>query len=307
MVAFTQRAQHGCRNAHAPAAVRQHYAGEGLVANGHGDHIARSGSARLPGNNLRLALFAGVQYVVARHGIDGDHRRGGIHREICGDRRTVARFVADVHRQGVITLVERLHVVRSKRDGPGTVAAHRGVVVFTVQRDRDDLTGFRSRFAGQRQRLAVLGGINDVVLREGIDREGWRDAIHADCLAAAHGVTRRVFAADVDRPGAIAQRLRVGRGHVNTPRPVSPHFRRIGFTVQRHGECGTLRQILAGTGERKARGLLAGVKHVVARCGGQRNGSLGGRDRYGNVARIGGFTAVDLHHRPGVFPVRLGR
>ena len=153
----------------------------------------------------------------------------------------------------------------------------------------------------------MLGGINDVVLREGIDREGWRDGIHADCLAAAHGVTRRVFAADVDRPGAIAQRLRVGRGYVNAPRPVSAHHGPVGFTVQRYGKFGALRQILAGAGERKACGLLAGVKHVIARRGGQRNGGLGGRDRYGDIARIGSLTAVDLHHRPGVFPVRLGR
>ncbi|SAC83495.1 Uncharacterised protein [Enterobacter cloacae] len=231
MVTFPQRAQHGRRNAYAPAAVRQHHAGEGLAANGHGDHIPRGGAICLPGDNLRLTLLAGIENIVARHGIDGDDRRGGIHRKIGGDRRAVARFIADVHRQGVIALAERLHIARRKRDGPGAVAAHRGVVVFTVQRDRDDLTGFRIRFAGQRQRLAVLGGINDVILREGIDREGWRDGIHADCLAAAHGVTRRVFAADVNRPGAIAQRLRVGRGYVNAPRPVSAHHGRVGFTV----------------------------------------------------------------------------
>ncbi len=307
VVAFTQRAQHGRRNAHAPAAVRQHHAGEGLAAKRHGDHIARGGTARQAGNNVRLALLADIEDIVARHGMDGDDRRGGIHREFCRHGRTVARFVAHVNRQGVITLTQRLHVVHIKRDGPGAVAAHRGVIVFTVQGDRDDLTGFRIRFTGQGQRLIVLSRINDVVLRESIDREGWRGGIHPNRLASANGVTRHVFTAHVDRPGTVAQRLRVRRRHVNTPRAVCPDFSRVGFAVQRHGECGTLRQVFAGTGKRKARGLLAGVQHVIARRGGQRNGGIGGRDRHGDTARRGGFTAVDLHDGPGVLPVRLGR
>ena len=236
MVTFSQRAQHGRRNAYAPAAVRQHHAGEGLSANGHGDHIACRRAARLPGNNLRLPLLADIEGIVARHGIDSDDRRGGINREISRHGRTVARFVANVNRQTVIALVERLHVVRCKRDGPGAVATHRSVIVFTVQRDRDDLTGFRIRFTGQGQRLIVLSRINDVVLREGIDREGWRGGIHANRLAAAHGITRRVFTADVNRPGAVAQRLRVCCRHVHAPRAVCPDFSRVGFAVQRYGK-----------------------------------------------------------------------
>jgi hypothetical protein len=56
-------------------------------------------------DNVRLALLADIEDIVARHGMDGDDRRGGIHREICRHGRAVARFVAHVNRQGVITLV----------------------------------------------------------------------------------------------------------------------------------------------------------------------------------------------------------
>lgn len=173
VVALTQRADDGGRNAHAPAAVCLYYAGEDLAANGHGDDIPCRRAARLPGNNLRLALLAGVQNVVTRDSIDGDNRRGGIHREICGHGRAVARFVTDVHRQGMVSLIKGLHLAGRQRDGPGAVAAHRGVIIFAVQRHRHNLPGFRVGFATQRQRLVVLGGINDVVLRECIDGEGW--------------------------------------------------------------------------------------------------------------------------------------
>ena len=307
VVSFAQFAQYGRRNADAPAAVRQHHAGEGLTAKGHRYHIARGGTARQAGNHVRLALLADVENVVARHGMDGDDRRGGIHREICRHGRTVARFVANVDRQGVVALAEGLYVVGRKRDGPCAVAAHLSVIVFAVQRDRHDLSGFRIRFTGQGQRLAVLGGINDVVLRKGIDGDRWRGGVHTNRLASADGVTRRVLTADVNRPGTVAQRLRVCRRYVNAPRAVRAHFRRVGFAVQRHGEFGALRQVFAGAGKGKARGLLAGVNDVVTRRGRQRDRGFRGINRDANTARRGGFTAVDLHDRPGVRAVGLGR
>ncbi|CZV79748.1 Uncharacterised protein [Enterobacter kobei] len=207
----------------------------------------------------------------------------------------------------MVALTESLHLAGGKRDGPGAIAAHRGVIVFAVQRYRHNLSGFRVGFTGQRQRLVVLGGIDDIVLRERIDRERWRSGIHANRLASAHGIPRRVFAADVDRPGAIAQRLRVCRWHFYAPRAVSPYFRRVGFTVQRHGNVGSLRQMLAAAGQRKTGRLLAGVYHVVTRRCRQRNGGLGRGDGYRDAACRGGFAAVDLHDRPRMLSVRLGR
>ncbi len=285
MVALTQRADDGGRNTHAPAAVCLYDAGEGLATNGHGDDVACRRAARLPGNNLRLSLLAGVEDIVARDGVDGDDRRVGIYREIRGHGRTVARFVADVHRQGVVTLIKGLHLAGRQRDGPGAVAAHRGVIIFAVQRHRHNLPGFRVGFTTQRQRLVVLSGINDVVLRERIDGERWRSGIHANRLASAHGVTRRVFAADADGPGTVAERLRVCRRHVNAPRAVCSHLSGVDFSVQRYGNVGSLRQMLAAAGQRKACGLFAGVNHVVTRRCRQRKRGLGRRNGHGDVAR----------------------
>ena len=84
VAALTERTDDGGRHADAPAAVGKHHTGEGLSANGHGDYVALRRAVRLAGNNLRLPLLAGVQNVVARDGVDSDHWRCGIDREIGG-------------------------------------------------------------------------------------------------------------------------------------------------------------------------------------------------------------------------------
>ena len=86
-------------------------------------------------------------------------------------------------------------------------------MIFAVQRDRHNLARFRIGFSGQRQRLIMFSRVDDVVLGDCVDRNCWRSGIDANRLAAGHGVARRVFAADVDRPGTIAQRLRVSSRH----------------------------------------------------------------------------------------------
>ena len=304
---FPQRANDGGRHADAPAAVRLDGTGKGLAANGHGDNVALRRAVRLAGNNLRLPLLAGVQNVVARDGVDSDHWSCGIHREIGGDGRPVTRFVADVYRQGVLAVSQRLYFTGRKRNGPAAVAAHGRRVIFAVQRDRHNLARFRIGFPGQRQRLIMFSRVDDVVLGDRVDRDHWRGGIDANRLAAGHGVARRVFTADVDRPGTIAQRLCVGSRHLHAPCAVCPHFCGIGFTVERDGKRRSLRQVFAGAGQRKASGLLAGVDHVIARCGGERHAGIRCRNGYGNTARRGRFTAVDLYDGPGMFPVRLGR
>ena len=304
---FTQRANDRGWHADAPAAVRLDDTGKGLAANGHGDNVARRRAVRLAGNNLSLPLLAGVQNVVARDSVDSDHWRCGIDREIGGGGGPVTRFVADVCRQGVLAVSHRLYFTGRKRNGPGAVAAHGRRVIFAVQRDRHNLARFRIGFSGQRQRLIMFSRVDDVVLGDRVDRNRWRSGIDANRLAAGHGVARRVFAADVDRPGTIAQRLRVSSRHLHAPCAVCPYFCGIGFTVQRDGKRRSLRQVFAGAGQRKASGLLAGVDHVIARRGGERHAGIRCRNGYGNTARRGRFTAVDLDDGPGMFPLRLGR
>ena len=168
-------------------------------------------------------------------------------------------------------------------------------MIFTVHCHRDNLTGFRRGFPAQRQRLMVFSGIDNIVLRDSIDRDGRCRSIHANRLTAVHGIARRVLAADVHRPGAVAQRLRIRRRHLHAPCAVCTHLSRIGFAVQRNGQLCSLRQVLAGTRKRKACGLLAGVDDVIPRRGCQRHARHGSINGHGDAACGGRFTAVDLH------------
>ena len=84
VVAFSQQAHHGRRHPHAPAAVRLHHTGEGLTANGYAHDIPCCGAARRTGNNLRLALLAGIEDIVVSNGVNRHDRGGGIHGEIDG-------------------------------------------------------------------------------------------------------------------------------------------------------------------------------------------------------------------------------
>ena len=296
VAALTECADDGGRHADAPAAVGKHHAGKALAANGHGHHVACRRAARLPGNDLRLALLAGVQNVVTRDGVDRHNGSGGINREIGSGGRTVTRFIADVDREGVPAVSHRLYFTGRKRDGPGAVAAHGRRVIFTVQRDRHNLARFRIGFTANRQRLIMFSGVNDIVLRDRVHGERRRNGIDANRLTAAHDITRRVFAAHVDRPGAVAQCLRVCRRDLHAPCAMGAHFRGIGFAVQRDGQFRSLRQVFAGTRERKACRLLAGVDDVIARRCCQRYARLGSVNGHGDATCGGGFTAVDLYH-----------
>lgn len=51
---------------------------------GNRDHVARCRAARLAGDNLRTALLAGIENIVARYGIDRNYGCGGINGEIGG-------------------------------------------------------------------------------------------------------------------------------------------------------------------------------------------------------------------------------
>ncbi|CAD7561589.1 hypothetical protein CIP106467_1677 [Citrobacter europaeus] len=84
VVALTQRADDGGRDANAPTAVGLYDTGKGLAAQGNRDHVARCRAARLAGDNLRLALLAGIENIVARYGIDRNYGCGGINGEIGG-------------------------------------------------------------------------------------------------------------------------------------------------------------------------------------------------------------------------------
>jgi len=52
-------------------------------------------------------VFGVVDDVIARHGVNGENRRGGVYRQIMAGAAGVARFVVDRGADGVIACGER--------------------------------------------------------------------------------------------------------------------------------------------------------------------------------------------------------
>ena len=93
-----QRRDIRCRNADAPVTGSVQRGGVVFTVQRDGHHIAcrraRTGSA----HHQRLPVFDGVDNVIARDGVNGEIRRGNVHRQCMIRACRVARFVA--HRGG---------------------------------------------------------------------------------------------------------------------------------------------------------------------------------------------------------------
>ena len=70
-------------------------------------HVARFSASAGAGNHQRLRVFSIVDDVIARHGVNGENRRGGIYRQIMAGVTGVARFVVDRGADGVIACGQR--------------------------------------------------------------------------------------------------------------------------------------------------------------------------------------------------------
>ena len=95
------------RYADAPVAGGVQRGGVGLAVEHNAHHIARFPAAAGAGDHQRLGVFGVVDDVIARHGVNGENRRGGVYRQILAGAAGVARFVIDRSADGVIACGQR--------------------------------------------------------------------------------------------------------------------------------------------------------------------------------------------------------
>ncbi|SAB43798.1 Uncharacterised protein [Enterobacter hormaechei] len=120
----------------------------------------------------------------------------------------VARFIGDRGGDRLIAVSQRAHVRRRNAHAPvtGTVQ-HRGVV-FAVQGQGNHIARLRARhLAGDNQRLAVLGNINNVVARHNVEgnlRHGSVDQHGRPCTGR---VARFIGHGHRDRRAAVGDPL----------------------------------------------------------------------------------------------------
>ncbi|GEG58951.1 hypothetical protein ECEH2086_04195 [Escherichia coli O145:H28] len=96
-----------CRNANAPVTGGIQRGGVGFAVEHNAHHIARFPARAGAGNHQRLGVFGVIDDVIARHGIYGKNRRGGVYRQIMAGAAGVARFVVDRGADGVIACAQR--------------------------------------------------------------------------------------------------------------------------------------------------------------------------------------------------------
>ncbi len=96
-----------CRNANAPVAGGIQGGGVGFAIEHNAHHIPRFPARAGTGDHQRLGVFSIVDDVIARHGVNGENRRGGVYRQIVAGAAGVARFVVDRGADGVIACGQR--------------------------------------------------------------------------------------------------------------------------------------------------------------------------------------------------------
>ena len=292
--------------------------GERAVRHGDVEGRARSETGRGsrdrdPGGGLCV-----IDDIVPIDRVDRDRGRGLLDRHRPGRRRRdIAVGVGHLggDRRGADSVGQRDRVRRGDRRGPGIVGADgRGVSLGERAVDDADVEGRPRRQARDRsrQRDAAgnmgLGGVDDIVAVDGVDRDGGDVAGDGDAI----GRDRRDVRVSVgrlsrDRGRSVGERVGVRRRDRGRPSAIGAHRRGVGLGERavRHGdiEGRSRRQARGAAGHGHARRGLRVVDDIVAFDGADRDGRQGLLD--GRRLRRGrGYVAVSVgrmgadHGRP---------
>ena len=217
---------------------------------------------------------AGV--VLQRINADPHRRRGEIHRDGMVIAGAVADGVADLRVNHVRAAVcQRGHVSAADRVAPGAVILDGRRIGFTVQREGHRLARRGVGSTADDQRRAVLGGVDDVVLRKGVNGDGWDIAVQRHVVRCAARVARPVAYRSGDGVLPVAQAEEITARHEDRPRSVRPDGRLIAMPVEGNGHRLALFR-RGGAADGLARQLLRVVDDIVIGHGadghGWRNG-----------------------------------
>ena len=273
------------------------------------------------GDQQVLAFLGRVDHVVNRQGIDGNHRRGQGDVKRVRRAGAVARFIGDRGGDRLIAVSQRAHVCRRNAHAPASGTVQHRCVVFAVQGQGNHIARLRARhLAGDNQRLAVLGNINNVVARHNVEgnlRHGSVDQHGRPCTGR---VARFIGHSHRDRRAAVGDACHIRRRYVQRPAAVCLHLGGVLIAVEGHGD-----RLACFGSRRPAQGQilrrLCRIQHVVAADGVDgdrwRGGSdaecLRGRGRiavhvgYADLyAGVAVLQAAQIGSRYGAGPVAVG-
>ena len=222
---------------------------------------------------------AQASVVLQRINADAHRRRGEIHGDAVVIAAAVADGVADLRVNDVRTAVrQRGHVCAAHRIAPAAVILDGRRVGFTVQRDGHRLARRGVGGAADDQRRAVLGGVDDIVLRKSVDGDGWDIAVQRHVVRRAARVARPVAYRSGDGVIPVAQAEEITARHEDRPRTVRPDGRLIAVPVEGDGHRLALFR-RGGAADGLARQLLRVVDDIVIGHGADGHGWRDGIDR----------------------------
>ncbi len=193
VVGLTETGQIRCRNGQAPAPVRRRRGRVVFAVQGYGYH----GTFRQVGAGAAhaqvLAFFHRVQHVIAAEGVEADGRQAGVDGDVMFEAAGVARAIGDGRRNGHGAVLQRGNHARRYAHAPVARRVQHGDVRLAAEGNCDLIARRRAGGgAADDLRLRVLGDVNHVVARNGVDGHRWRGEIYRQVVIHGRRVTRFV-------------------------------------------------------------------------------------------------------------------
>ncbi|CZY97592.1 Uncharacterised protein [Enterobacter hormaechei] len=224
------------RNGEAPVTAGIGGGGVTDTVQGYGD----AGPVRLvagAGDQQILTSLGRVDHVVNRQGSDGNHRRGQGDVKRVRRAGAVARFIGERGGDRLIAVSQRAHVRRRNAHAPVTGTVQHGGVVFAVQGQGNHIARLRARhLAGDNQRLAVLGNINNVVARHNVEGNLRHGSVDQHGRPRAGRVARFIEHGRRDRRATVCDPRQIRRRYIQRPAAVCLHLGGVLIAVEGHGD-----------------------------------------------------------------------
>ena len=226
------------RNGDAPVTAGIGGGGVTDTVQGYGD----AGPVRLvagAGDQQILTSLGRVDHVVNRQGSDGNHRRGQGDVKRVRRAGAVARFIGERGGDRLIAVSQRAHVRRRNAHAPVTGTVQHGGVVFAVQGQGqgNHIARLRARhLAGDNQRLAVLGNINNVVARHNVEGNLRHGSVDQHGRPRAGRVARFIGHGRRDRRATVCDPRQIRRRYIQRPAAVCLHLGGVLIAVEGHGD-----------------------------------------------------------------------
>ncbi|SAH44670.1 Uncharacterised protein [Enterobacter ludwigii] len=247
-----------------------------FAVQGHGDQgTFRKVSAGTADAQI-LTFLHRVQHVVAAQGTEAHGRQSGIDGHVMGAGSGIARGIgdADADRHGAI--LQRGNHVRRNAHAPVARGVQHGGVGLAAKGHGDFIA--RRRAGGRAAddlRLCMLGHVNHVVARHGVDGHDRHRHVDRQVMIHRGRVTRLVTDGGRHGHAAVRERRQVGCRNVQRPVAVCAHGGGVVLPVQAHGDR-LARFGGAGTGHRQVSFRFGRIQDVVSRQGVNRYGRRGG-------------------------------